>query len=423
MLEMGAYFFASSLAGHSRLSHISTLDMAERVGRSGNRFDPAEMPGLHSADRGAPSPRCCVLQGLLQCCANAPRRGCPQRTSHSSSGVYRRAAYAWWTPPSIRSDLICGWRRNCLALFLGVGLFRRCVIEFRAIAVDQDYLPFQTSPSRPKYSVPLHAVDAHCHVFGPAALFPFAPSRKYTPCDASKEQLFSLRDFLGFEKNVIVQATCHGSDNRAMEDALVAARGRARGIAVVEADISNDDLQHLDALGVRGVRFNFLRRLVDTSPRDQFLQIARRIADFGWHVVVYFEGPDLGDLQPFLTSLPTDVIIDHMGRPNVSKGVDGSEFSKFLRLMENRKFWVKVSCPERLTIAGPPYADVVPFARRLVETYSDRVLWGTDWPHPNMTSHMPDDGQLVDFIPEIASSGKFVEQLLVDNPTRLYWSH
>jgi 2-pyrone-4,6-dicarboxylate lactonase len=287
---------------------------------------------------------------------------------------------------------------------------------------DANYLPFHPSPSKPTFAVPPHAVDAHCHIFGPAARFPFSPARKYTPCDAGKERLFALRDFLGFERNVIVQATCHGSDNRAMEDALLTAGDRARGVALVETDVSDAELKRLDAAGVRGVRFNFLRRLVDSSPRDQFMQVARRIADLGWHVVVYFEAPDLDDLRPFLTSLPTDVIVDHMGRPDVRGGVDGPEFAKFLRLMENGKFWVKVSGPERLTVAGPPYDDIVPFARRLVETYPDRVLWGTDWPHPNLTSHMPDDGHLVDVIPRIAPTPALVRRLLVDNPTRLYWA-
>jgi 2-pyrone-4,6-dicarboxylate lactonase len=287
---------------------------------------------------------------------------------------------------------------------------------------DANYLPFHPSPSRPTFAVPPHAVDAHCHIFGPAARFPFSPARKYTPCDAGKELLFALRDFLGFERNVIVQATCHGSDNRAMEDALLAAGDRARGVALVETDVSDDELKRLDAAGVRAVRFNFLRRLVDSAPRDRFMQVARRVADLGWHVVVYFEAPDLDDLRPFLTSLPAEVIVDHMGRPDVRGGVDGPEFAKFLRLMENEKFWVKVSGPERLTAAGPPYDDIVPFARRLVETCPDRVLWGTDWPHPNMTSHMPDDGQLVDVIPRIAPTPDLVQRLLVDNPTRLYWA-
>ena len=287
---------------------------------------------------------------------------------------------------------------------------------------DPAYLPFDPAPSRPQFIVPPGAIDAHCHVFGPTAVFPFAASRKYTPCDAPKEKLFALRDHLGFERNVIVQATCHGADNGALVDALRGAGDAARGVAVVEAAISDADLKRMHAAGVRAVRFNFLKRLVNAAPRDQFSRIARRVADLGWHVVVYFEAPDLPDLAPFLRSMPTDVVIDHMGRPSIGDGVQSPDFAAFLKLMENEKFWVKVSCPERLTVAGPPYADVVPFARSLVETYPDRVLWGTDWPHPNMTSHMPDDGDLVDVIPEIARTAQLVDALLVKNPMRLYWS-
>jgi 2-pyrone-4,6-dicarboxylate lactonase len=283
-------------------------------------------------------------------------------------------------------------------------------------------LRFNPSPSKPTFIVPPGAVDAHCHVFGPAVIFPFAASRKYTPCDAPKEALFALRDHLGFERNVIVQATCHGTDNSALEDALHGAGDRARGVAVVDTDISDDDLKRLHTAGVRAVRFNFLKRLVNAAPRDRFTSIANRVADLGWHVVVYFEAPDLPDLAAFLRSMPTDVVIDHMGRPNVGDGVRSQEFGALLKLMENEKFWVKVSCPERLTVAGPPYRDVVPLARCLVETYSERVLWGTDWPHPNMVSHMPDDGHLVDVIPQIARTTQLVNALLVKNPMRLYWA-
>lgn len=288
--------------------------------------------------------------------------------------------------------------------------------------MDPDYLPFHPNPKGPDFVPPAGAVDAHCHVFGPGAVFPYHPARKYTPCDASKEQLFALRDHLGFSRNVIVQATCHGPDNAALVDALEASSGTARGVAVVAHDISDDDLQALHAAGVRGVRFNFVKRLVDATPREMFQRTAQRVARLGWHIVVYFEAPDLPDLMDFLAGMPATVVVDHMGRPDVSKGVDSAEFQRFLTLMEdNHHIWVKVSCPERLTVAGPPYDDVVPFARRLVERFPSRVLWGTDWPHPNMKSHVPDDGQLVDTIPRIAVDAAAQRALLVDNPMRLYW--
>lgn len=292
------------------------------------------------------------------------------------------------------------------------------------------WLDWFAAPSAPRFQLPAGAVDAHCHVFGPGAQFPFAPERKYTPCDASKAQLFALRDHLGFARNVIVQATCHGADNRALVDACEASAGRARGVATVRRSITDDELHALNAAGVRGVRFNFVKRLVDFTPKDELLEIAQRIAPLGWHVVVYFEAADLPDLWDFFTALPTTVVVDHMGRPDVCQPVDGPEFARFIRLMrEHPNVWSKVSCPERLSISGPraldgeqaAYQDVVPFARLLVETFPDRVLWGTDWPHPNLKDHMPDDGLLVDFIPHIAPTPTLQQRLLVDNPMRLYW--
>ena len=288
--------------------------------------------------------------------------------------------------------------------------------------MDPDYLPFHPNPSSPRFELPAGAVDAHCHVFGPGKAFPYAVERKYTPCDAPKEKLFELRDFLGFERNVIVQASCHGKDNRALVDALRAAAGRARGVAVVHPDITMDELRQLHDAGVRAVRFNFVKRLVDTSPKEVFLSIAEKIQTFGWHIVVYFEAQELETLTPFLKRLPGIVVVDHMGRPDIAKGVEHEDFQRFVKLMtESPDIWVKVSCPERLTVAGPPYDDVIPFARTLVERFTDRVLWGTDWPHPNMKSHMPDDGVLVDVIPRIAVTGEQQRALLIDNPMRLYW--
>ena len=292
-----------------------------------------------------------------------------------------------------------------------------------SVQVDEDWIPFNPAPSTPRYQLPAGAVDAHCHVFGPAAEFPFSPERKYTPCDAGKEKLFALRDFLGFERNVIVQATCHGTDNRALVDALQASDGQARGVASVNPGVSDGELAALHEAGVRGIRFNFVRRLADPGPEDDYRDIAERVSKLGWHLVVYFEAEDLPLRRDFLVSLPGTVVVDHMGIPDVGKDVDGPEFEQFLRLMaDHPQFWCKVTCPERMSKLGPPdYSDVVPYARRLVEAFPDRVLWGTDWPHPNMKDHMPDDGKLVDYVPSIAVTEDLRRRLLVDNPTRLYW--
>ncbi len=296
------------------------------------------------------------------------------------------------------------------------------------------WLDWYASPSNPRFVPPPGSVDAHCHVFGPGAEFPFAPERKYTPCDASHQQLFALRDHLGFARNVVVQATCHGADNRAMVDALRHSGGMARGVATVKRSVTGDELQRMHEAGVRGVRFNFVKRLVDFTPRDELMEIAARIAPLGWHVVIYFEAVDLPELWDFFSALPTTVVVDHMGRPDVSLPVDGPQFALFERFMrEHPNVWSKVSCPERLSVSGPKalpgetrgeqaaYRDVVPFARRIVEQFPDRVLWGTDWPHPNLKDHMPDDGLLVDFIPHIAPTAELQRKLLVDNPMRLYW--
>ncbi|MBL6780138.1 MAG: 2-pyrone-4,6-dicarboxylate hydrolase [Rhodobacteraceae bacterium] len=288
--------------------------------------------------------------------------------------------------------------------------------------MDPDWLVFHPNPKKPDFQLPKGAVDAHCHVFGPSPEFPFAPERKYTPCNAGKEKLFELRDHLGFTRNVIVQATCHGKDNRAMMDACRASGGLARGVASVGADITKEELSDMHEAGVRGVRFNFVKRLVDATPKSVFLEIAAKIQDFGWSTVVYFEAQDLEDLEPFLQELPGIIVIDHMGRPNVKNGAEHIAFKRFISLMENNPLiWSKVTCPERLTIAGPPYDDVVPFYQAIVDRFEDRVLWGTDWPHPNMKSHMPDDGALVDYIPRIARTVQQQEKLLVTNPMRLYW--
>ena len=300
------------------------------------------------------------------------------------------------------------------------------------------WLDWYAGPSKPSFKAPPGSVDAHCHVFGPGAEFPFAPERKYTPCDASKRQLYALREHLGFARNVVVQATCHGADNSAMVDALLHSNGKARGVATVRRSITDAELQRLHAAGVRGVRFNFVKRLVDFTPRDELMEIAGRIAPLGWHVVIYFEAVDLPELWEFFTAVhdnfATTIVVDHMGRPDVSLPVDGPQFALFERFMrEYPNVWSKVSCPERLSIGGPPalkgepnlqqapYRDVVPFARRIVETFPDRVLWGTDWPHPNLKDHMPDDGLLVDFIPHIATTAELQKKLLVANPMRLYW--
>ena len=281
---------------------------------------------------------------------------------------------------------------------------------------------WHTSPAKPRFVPPEGAVDAHCHVFGPMEQFPFSAKAKYLPDDAGPDMLFALRDHLGFARNVIVQASCHGTDNSATLDAIARSNGRARGVAVVDPAISDVDLAALHDGGIRGIRFNFLKRLVDDAPKDKFLDVAGRLPA-GWHVVIYFEADILEEMRAFIAAIPVPVVIDHMGRPDVSQGPDGADMRAFRSLLDSRDdIWFKATCPDRLDAGGDPWDDFARAVRPLVEDYPDRVLWGTDWPHPNMQDNVPDDGHLVDMIPRIATTPQLQRKLLIDNPMRLYWA-
>lgn len=286
---------------------------------------------------------------------------------------------------------------------------------------------WHAAPSKPKFTPPPGAVDAHCHVFGPMAQFPFSAKAKYLPEDAGPDMLFALRDHLGFAKNVIVQASCHGTDNAATLDAIAKSGGKARGVAVVDPDISDADLAALHAGGMRGIRFNFLKRLVDNAPKDKFLEVAGRLPQ-GWHVVIYFEADILEELRPFIAAIPVPVVVDHMGRPDVSQGPDGPDMRAFRALLESRDdIWFKPTCPDRLDAikaggGGDPWDNFASAIAPLVADYPDRCIWGTDWPHPNMDDEIPDDGHIVDMIPRIAPTPELQHKLLVANPERLYWA-
>jgi 2-pyrone-4,6-dicarboxylate lactonase len=278
------------------------------------------------------------------------------------------------------------------------------------------------APSKPRYVPPPGAVDAHCHVFGPMALHPFSARAKYLPEDAGPEKLFALRDHLGFAKNVIVQASCHGTDNAATLDAIAKSDGRARGVAVVDPAISEAELQRLHEGGMRGIRFNFLKRLVDDAPKDRFLEVARRLPA-GWHVVIYCEADILAELRPFMDAIPVPLVIDHMGRPDVTQGPDGADMRAFRALLGSRPdIHFKPTCPDRLDPGGDPWNAFAEAVAPLVADYPDRCLWGTDWPHPNMQDNVPDDGHLVDMIPRIAPTEALQRRLLIDNPNALYWA-
>ena len=288
--------------------------------------------------------------------------------------------------------------------------------------MSQRITSWHASPYKPRYTPPPGAIDAHCHVFGPMALHPFSAKAKYLPEDAGPDMLFGLRDHLGFAKNVIVQASCHGTDNAATLDAIAKSDGNARGVAVVDPAISEADLHALHQGGIRGIRFNFLKRLVDDAPKDKFLEVAARLPK-GWHVVIYFEADLLDELRPFMDAIRVPLVIDHMGRPDVSQGPDGPDMKAFRVLLDSRPdIHFKATCPDRLDPSGDPWNDFANSVAPLVADYPGRALWGTDWPHPNMQDAIPDDGHLVDMIPRIAPTAALQQALLVDNPAALYWA-
>ena len=275
-------------------------------------------------------------------------------------------------------------------------------------------------PKLPRFVMPPLACDAHCHVFGPAGRFPYAPDRSYTPPDAPKETLATLHRLLGVERAVIVQASCHGSDNRATLDAIAHSGGRYRGIAIIDETITDKDYAALHAGGMRGVRFNFVKHLGGRPDMRLFQRTLERMAPMGWHLVLHLDAADIVELAPLLRGLTLPFIIDHMGRVKADAGLDQPPFRALLELTKLDTCWVKVCGAERVSSTGPPFTDAVPFARALVDAAPDRVLWGTDWPHPNIVRHMPNDGDLVDLVPLIAPDGVTQHRLLVANPARLY---
>ncbi len=277
------------------------------------------------------------------------------------------------------------------------------------------------NPITPRYLAPPGACDAHCHVFGPAARFPYSPTRRYTPPDAPKEMLASLHRRLGLSRAVLVQASCHGTDNRAMLDAIASSHGAWRGVAMVDATVTDAELEMLHEGGVRGVRFNFVQHLGAAPDLATVDRMLRRVGSLGWHAVVHLDAEDIATYRKFLDRLPVPFVIDHMGRVQAALGLDQQPFRLLLDLMKNERAWVKVSGPERISTAGKPFHDAVPFARALVEAAPDRTLWGSDFPHPNVKV-MPNDGELLDLFAAMTDDDGLRHRVLVDNPTRLYWS-
>lgn len=290
----------------------------------------------------------------------------------------------------------------------------------------REILPPHPSPSKPQFALPKGACDAHCHVFGPAARFPYVTEAlTYRPHDAPAERLRALHELLGIDRVVLVQASVHGHDNAAMLDAIARSPDTCRGVAMVGAGATDAELQALHKAGIRSLRYNFVRTLGGPPDLEEVRRMAQRIARLGWHLVLHFDPQDLPVYRSFLDELPLPYVIDHMGRVLAAQGLDQPAFAALLELMKDERVWVKVSGAERTSqllsqAPGLPFSDAAPFARRLIEAAPRRVLWGTDWPHPAVLE-MPDDGKLVDLLALFSDDPAILHQLLVDNPTRLYW--
>jgi predicted TIM-barrel fold metal-dependent hydrolase len=281
--------------------------------------------------------------------------------------------------------------------------------------------PPDANPVKPNYAPPPGACDGHCHIFGPASRFPYAPERRYTPQDAGRETLAALHRRLGLERAVLVQASCHGTDNRAMLDAMQWSKGAWRGVAMVTKDVTDMELATLHAAGVRGVRFNFVAHLGGAPDLKDVEAVIRRVTLLGWHIQLHLDAHDIETYRDFLERLRVPFIIDHMGRVEAQHGLGQKPFRELLELMKNELAWIKVSGPERISSTGKPFHDAIPFARALIEAAPDRVLWGTDFPHPNV-KWMPNDGELVDLFAMMVEDEPTRKKILVDNPDRLYWA-
>jgi 2-pyrone-4,6-dicarboxylate lactonase len=279
--------------------------------------------------------------------------------------------------------------------------------------------PPDPNPQAPRFTLPPLACDSHFHVFGPHKVFPFAEGRPFTPHDAPKEALLRLHAFLGFERGVFVQSTCHGQDHAALVDLLQSTQGRYRGVALLTPDTPPDEVQRLDAAGVCGVRFHFMSHLGAQPPLDDLRTIVRLVAPHDWHIAIHTSGRELVTHWDFIAGITGRVVIDHIGRVDVSEGADGEGFTALRRLLDRGNVWVKLSGTDRVSREAPPFRDAVALARILAEQAPERVVWGSDWPHPNVRL-MPNDGELVNQIPEIAVKETTRRRMLVDNPAELF---
>jgi len=280
--------------------------------------------------------------------------------------------------------------------------------------------PPHPSPRTPTIRLPENSCDSHCHVFGPSATFPYAANRTFTPVDAPASQVMALQRRLGLQRGVIVQSSCYGTDHRVLLDALAAGAGRYRGVALINPATTRTEIGRLHAAGVHGFRLHFLPHLGDPPSQEEIRDTVRLVADLGWHAEIHVHDADVARYAELIRWFPVPVVIDHLARLDLARGPDRVAVAALLDLLDTGRVWVKTSGVDRVSVLGPPYADAVAFAARLVNLFPERVLWGTDYPHPNITGPAPDDGLLVDLLADIAPGRDQLRRLLVDNPAEFF---
>ena len=282
--------------------------------------------------------------------------------------------------------------------------------------------PHDPAPRAPAVAAPPFACDCHAHVCGPAARYPYAPNRIYTPPDALPADYRHMLDALGIERAVLVQPSVYGTDNRAMLDALDADPARLRGVAVVDFDILAQAIEAMHARGVRGARCNIvdLKDGRGVLPVAALTALADRIEPFGWHLEFLMHVDEFPDLDRQLAPIRVPMVFGHLGYVPTARGTATEGFEALLRLLRAGSAWVKLTAPYRLTGSALPYPDVDPFAARLVEEAPDRLVWGSDWPHVIVKTAMPNDGDLFDIFSRWVPDAEMRRRILVDNPAQLY---
>ncbi|MFF3504650.1 amidohydrolase family protein [Streptomyces sp. NPDC003247] len=280
--------------------------------------------------------------------------------------------------------------------------------------------PPHPAPRRPTLALPPGSCDAHCHILGPAAVFPYAPERTFTPVDAPKEQIAALHAHLGLTRAVVVQSSCNGSDHRTLLDALTAGRGRLRGVALIGERTTRAEIERLHRAGVRGFRLNFLPHLRTAPTRQEIDSVLERVDGLGWAVELHLTGAEVVAHESLIRSLPGRVIVDHLARVDLAEGPRSPALRSLRSLLDTGDVWLKVSGVDRVSRQGPPYADAVALAASFVAHAPERVVWGTDYPHVNIDGAAPDDGLLVDLLADLAPDPVLLRRLMVDNPADLF---